>query len=976
MSNFLNKIPVSPITSFGNPSVPSGATFGTNFSILQTGGYMEVYSLSGLTYTIPPATTGIIEFSGNSIPIQFTKGSGSIFSPDVLTLNSDNISSGRRKLGMLVYVYETDKIYQYTIDNYETLWNNATGATGPGGPTVIISDFGTTIKNNSPEGVAFISAWTSSTISGVNGYDDTNASWRVLSIGGTSITGGTFNHGTETLTLNNSTGGTITITGFTDVYVTGGTYSSGTTTFTNSTGGTFTVSGYFTGQTDNYITGGTFNKNTEILSLYNSTGGTITITGFTDIFVTGGTYSEGTIIFKNNTGGTFNVTGLYTGTTDIFVTGGTYTNGTATFTNNSGGTFSVTGFYVPTPPGGKVILKKCDLGNRIIYDDISASLNLRNILLNTFLPFILADISNNFGTNIDFYASTTRNTGYRQKIFWGTILVDSNVFTNISTLFTTMVGYYYDIYNNGEQNPVNFYCEHYLNLTSTNYTPTQIRLTNSLFNSLNPFKYSKNGSYFGNTEFVRTNTIFNPGPGKYENINLKTISSDFNGGWVYYYDVSTSEDITKKIFDMVKVSDLFGNLSQSALTAILPIGSYDGSVREIIKNSVFVENLTSFYSKNKIPVNRNGFGLTSTNLLNNYFGELLYNIDGNPKNNPIYSNSNTIDYPSNTFYQYVDTYRILPTGVKKIIYNGSVPSETLLNNLVYNNLTVNEKYIKVRNRDYIQVLPGYKEVYILEIDVIGVPDTAGADEFLTWIGNYIVLNDKSSLSSFSNNSTSARQWLLSDTVFDNNPYGPYMVIQSNDDLMYELSINSSFTPSTSGEYIIKTIYKGYSFRPMIYPLNMNQITFEVPMNYLWNGNEAVEDENYGTNVFLTDNNININNKRLRFIVKYTKLQEYDIITSDLIITQQRSIRDNKFITLTINDSKGGESLEQTIYRNTPNRHRDKLRPGNVDIYLSLYDIITGETSLVPNYKIIITNYGDNEIFKLIKEEYVINNLFL
>ena len=191
MSNFLNKIPVSPITSFGNPSVPNNATFGTNFSILQTGGYMEVYSLSGLTYTIPPSTTGIIEFSGNSIPIQFTKGSGSVFSPDVLTLNSDNISSGRRKLGMLVYVYETKKIYQYSIDNYDTLWNNATGATGPGGVTVVISDYGTTVKNNSPEGQSFINAWTASTISGIDGYNDTTASWRVLQTGGSTFTGGT-----------------------------------------------------------------------------------------------------------------------------------------------------------------------------------------------------------------------------------------------------------------------------------------------------------------------------------------------------------------------------------------------------------------------------------------------------------------------------------------------------------------------------------------------------------------------------------------------------------------------------------------------------------------------------------------------------------------------------------------------------------------------------------------------------------------
>jgi len=249
MSNFLNKIPVSPITSFGNPSVPNGSTIGTNFSILQTGGYMEVYSLSGLTYTIPQAATGIIEFSGNSIPIQFTKGSGSAFSPDVLTLNSDNISSGRRKLGMLVYVYETNKIYQFRIDNYDTLWNNATGATGPGGSTVVISNFGTTVKNNSAAGIALINAWTASTISGVGGYNDTNASWRVLSTGGSSSGGTSFTGGTVP-GATNFTGGLTANTFSAGTYynlpitITGGTYSSGTTFLNNSTGGTINLTGY------------------------------------------------------------------------------------------------------------------------------------------------------------------------------------------------------------------------------------------------------------------------------------------------------------------------------------------------------------------------------------------------------------------------------------------------------------------------------------------------------------------------------------------------------------------------------------------------------------------------------------------------------------------------------------------------------------------------------------------------------------
>jgi hypothetical protein len=60
-----------------------------------------------------------------------------------------------------------------------------------------------------------------------------------------------------------------------------------------------------------------------------------------DINVTGGTYSDGTAVFTNNTGGTFNVSGF--AINDIFVTGGTFSDDVIVFTNNTGGTFSVTG---------------------------------------------------------------------------------------------------------------------------------------------------------------------------------------------------------------------------------------------------------------------------------------------------------------------------------------------------------------------------------------------------------------------------------------------------------------------------------------------------------------------------------------------------------------------------------------------------------------------------------------------------------
>jgi hypothetical protein len=167
------------------------------------------------------------------------------------------------------------------------------------------------------------------------------------------VTGGTYNQSTGISTFTNNTGGTFTVAGYFtggtsafDVFVTGGTYNSGNILFTNNSGGTFNVGGLFTGNTDVFVTGAT--KSGSVATFTNNTGGTFTLTGLNDTFVTGGTYSSGTAVFTNNTGGTFNVTGFTTGGTsgvDIFVTGGTFTASaaTATFTNNSGGTFNVTG---------------------------------------------------------------------------------------------------------------------------------------------------------------------------------------------------------------------------------------------------------------------------------------------------------------------------------------------------------------------------------------------------------------------------------------------------------------------------------------------------------------------------------------------------------------------------------------------------------------------------------------------------------
>ena len=406
---FPYKNPISPIQVLGPQSVNRTVVFGTHFSTNGTGGFMEVFSLSGLTYEIPVGQTGSIEYSGNTIPINFIKGTGVAYSPDVLILNSDNISSGRRKLGMLTYVYELDQVYQYDIPNYEQLWTAATASTN----CVFINEFGTTVRNNTIQGQAFINAWTASTIEGVNGVVRSNARWKKYWGNNLSVTGGSYNGVTNTLTLVNITGGTVDISGFVGGGGGGASFTGGTFNQSNlnllltSTAGTLTI----TGVTGLYISGGSYSSGNTTLSLSNSTGGTLTITGFSQTF-TGGTVlgatnftggltantisattisattylnlpvsglTEGnnisitgangnfTISFTGTTGGgggapitggTFNQSNLnlqlvstastvtISGVTGLYISAGTYSSATTTLSlsNSTGGTISITGF--------------------------------------------------------------------------------------------------------------------------------------------------------------------------------------------------------------------------------------------------------------------------------------------------------------------------------------------------------------------------------------------------------------------------------------------------------------------------------------------------------------------------------------------------------------------------------------------------------------------------------------------------------
>jgi len=99
--------------------------------------------------------------------------------------------------------------------------------------------------------------------------------------------------------------------------------------------------------TNTFVTGGTFNNSTDIISLNRNDAVSVLITGVTDTFVTGVTFNNTNYQLTTSRNDSINfVTDLSILSSDIKVTGGTYNinTGVVVFRNNSGGTFNVTGF--------------------------------------------------------------------------------------------------------------------------------------------------------------------------------------------------------------------------------------------------------------------------------------------------------------------------------------------------------------------------------------------------------------------------------------------------------------------------------------------------------------------------------------------------------------------------------------------------------------------------------------------------------
>lgn len=300
----------------------SGNTFNATINAvtgLTVNGGLSATTISATTYQNLPIDpdTYVTGFTYSLNTFTISDNSGSTFNSTInlvtgLTINGDISITGNTNVNGLT----ANTISATTYLNLPTISLNYLPLSGGtvSGNTIFTQNLtantiSATTYQNLPlsgygTGLTFNTANYNLTIDGGNGVLDT-VSLSVLASDLT-VTGGTYNPNTGIAVFTNNTGGTFNVTGFltglTDTYVSGSTYSNNTFTFTNTSGGSFNVN-------FNTVTGltstGTISSNTISATTYQNLP--------TDVRVTGGTYSAGTTTFTNNTGGTFSITGFSTG---------------------------------------------------------------------------------------------------------------------------------------------------------------------------------------------------------------------------------------------------------------------------------------------------------------------------------------------------------------------------------------------------------------------------------------------------------------------------------------------------------------------------------------------------------------------------------------------------------------------------------------------------------------------------------------
>jgi hypothetical protein len=348
---------VSSITPDTNTFV-TGVTYTKDYAVLTRNDNVDVLKLSGGTnvtfnnpspneividVTIPPDTntfvSGFTYDDSNNLTI--SRNDDVDFGVNIdtmsgLTINGDLLVTGTTNISGLTSINSSLDVYNGTIglrDNDYFLQGTSTGGTN----------------------VQLIGVYSNNEILiGNQGYTNRIMDDTIIKGGLDILSGLTLsqtptlnNSGTDILIRNNVTGEVeyrpvSGITPDTNTFVTGFTYDN-VNTFTISrnddvdltstisilSGITYygdgsNLSGITT--TDTFVTGGTFDNNTDTITFTNNSGGTFNVTGLTDTFVIAGTYTDSTdtISLLRNDGNFVNISGV----TDNFVSGGTYNSGT------------------------------------------------------------------------------------------------------------------------------------------------------------------------------------------------------------------------------------------------------------------------------------------------------------------------------------------------------------------------------------------------------------------------------------------------------------------------------------------------------------------------------------------------------------------------------------------------------------------------------------------------------------------------
>lgn len=359
----------SGVTSGTNDWVPAGA--GANGNFFEVGSNLynlkirnKITEYSGITNLsgkfLSGTTDGFVlaDISGISSVDSYVTGFS--YNNNVLTINQNNgqpnltalidVMSGLTINGVLsATTMSADTIYAGDFPQLPFTDNETVEVYSASGNTFLrVKDVVSAPSGGTRVFVGNIGITSGLTVSGAVSSTSISATTYLNLPVDIHVTGGTINYVNSdgTTTFTNSTGGTFNVTGFKDVFTTGGTYNAGTATFTKNDGTTYQLSGL--SSTDTYVTGFTYNPTSNLITLSQNQGQTdktlniTTVSGLTLSNLTAGrvvyvgsgglltdeagfTYDDGTNTFSVPSDGTMNV-----GTGGLNVTGDAVIQGSLT----------------------------------------------------------------------------------------------------------------------------------------------------------------------------------------------------------------------------------------------------------------------------------------------------------------------------------------------------------------------------------------------------------------------------------------------------------------------------------------------------------------------------------------------------------------------------------------------------------------------------------------------------------------------